>query len=97
MPGSGVKRFRDKPPLPSEGEKMALLFNIACCHAQLGDARAGLVALSGCLEAGYDNWAQLKSDPDLAPLRADERFDGLMRRFQPTGLFGGLFGGFGKK
>ena len=29
----------------------------------------------GCLELGYDDFAQLRSDPDLAPLRADERFE----------------------
>jgi hypothetical protein len=39
--------FRDKPRLISDGEKMAALYNIACCHAQLQDARSGLVALSG--------------------------------------------------
>jgi hypothetical protein len=38
---------RDKPRLISDGEKMASLYNIACCHSQLQDARSGLVALSG--------------------------------------------------
>ncbi len=38
---------RDKPRLISDGEKMALLYNIACCHSQLEDARSGLVALAG--------------------------------------------------
>lgn len=38
---------RDKPRLVSDGEKMALLYNIACCHSQLQDARSGLVALAG--------------------------------------------------
>lgn len=39
--------FRDKPKLISDGEKMALLYNIACCHSQMQDARSGLVALAG--------------------------------------------------
>jgi hypothetical protein len=38
---------RDKPKLISDGEKMALLYNIACCHSQMQDARNGLVALAG--------------------------------------------------
>lgn len=38
---------RDKPRLISDGERMAALFNIACCHSQLGDSRSGLVALAG--------------------------------------------------
>jgi hypothetical protein len=141
---------RDKPRLISDGEKMALLFNIACCHSQLQDARSGLVALggacaracargrmwarqlaavvcarrpgsvravntagpqqahggavrapqhmtprcpspphpapppaphstarhaTGCLEAGYTDYRQIRSDPDLEFLRADARFE----------------------
>lgn len=42
-----LRVFRDKPKLISDGEKMALLYNIACCHSQMQDARAGLVALAG--------------------------------------------------
>ncbi|GFR49541.1 hypothetical protein Agub_g11585 [Astrephomene gubernaculifera] len=98
LPGTGIKRYRDRPPQASDGERAAALFNAACCQAQLGDMRAGLVALAGCLEAGYDDFQQLRSDPDLAPLRGDERFEGLLRRFErpsaPLGGFlGGLFGG----
>jgi hypothetical protein len=35
---------------------MAVLYNIACCHSNLGDARSGLVALSGCLELGFQDF-----------------------------------------
>ncbi|KAF8071012.1 yhxC [Scenedesmus sp. PABB004] len=99
LPGTGVKRFRDKPRLISDGEKMAALYNIACCHSQLQDARSGLVALSGALELGYSDYAQIRGDPDLAFLRADERFEGLLARFAKAnaGFLGldlaGLFGG----
>ncbi|GIL73426.1 hypothetical protein Vretimale_17583 [Volvox reticuliferus] len=98
LPGTGLKRYRDKPRLISDGERSAALFNIACCQAQLGDMRSGLVALAGCLELGYDDFAQLRSDPDLDPLRKDERFEGLLKRFErPTGslanFMSGLFGG----
>lgn len=33
---------------------MALLYNIACCHSQMQDARSGLVALAGALLAGSE-------------------------------------------
>lgn len=49
LPGTGIKRFRDKPRAPSDGERMAALYNVACCHARLGQAREGLLALSGAL------------------------------------------------
>jgi len=50
LPGTGVKRFRDKPRMISDSEKMAALYNTACCHARMGEGREGLLALSGaCL------------------------------------------------
>lgn len=55
LPGTGTKRFRDKPPGISNGEKVSILYNIACCQSQLGEAdniQNGLIALAGCLEAG---------------------------------------------
>lgn len=88
---------RDRPRLISDSEKMTALYNIACCQAQLGDARAGLVALASCMEIGYDEFAQIRADPDLSPLREDPRFEGLMQRFEPqggAGGLGGLLGGF---
>ncbi|KXZ53442.1 hypothetical protein GPECTOR_7g1340 [Gonium pectorale] len=49
-----------------------------------------------CLELGYDDFAQLRSDPDLEPLRKDERFEGLLKRFErpSSGPLGGFLGGF---
>eukprot|EP00879_Flechtneria_rotunda_P005773 GHRR01006074.1.p1 GENE.GHRR01006074.1~~GHRR01006074.1.p1 ORF type:complete len:220 (+),score=31.96 GHRR01006074.1:184-843(+) len=99
LPGTGVKRFRDKPRLISDSEKMAALYNIACCHSRLQDARSGLVALSGCLETGYTDFYQIRTDPDLEFLRQDSRFEGLMERFAKKGNgflgldLGNLFGG----
>lgn len=95
LPGTGLKRYRDRPRLISDGEKSAALFNIACCQSMLGDVRAGLVALSGCLELGYSDFSQLRADPDLAELRKDERFEMVLKRFEPKsspGFFGAIFG-----
>jgi hypothetical protein len=97
LPGTGVKRFRDRPPLASDGERQAASFNAACAHAALGNADQGLAALAACLGAGYEDFAQVERDPDLAPLRADPRFAQLMARYKPKGgggaggFFGGLF------
>lgn len=94
LPGTGIKRFRDKPPQISDGEKMAALYNIACCQSQLGqpeNIQNGLIALAGCLESGYDNFNQLRSDPDLENLRKDTKFEGLLKRFEKSKGFLGLF------
>jgi hypothetical protein len=32
-------------------------------------------AVAGCLEAGYADFDQIRSDPDLASLKADDRFE----------------------
>lgn len=95
LPGTGIKRFRDKPAAISDGEKQAAYFNIACCYSKLGDAQKGLVAVAGCIEAGYMDFAQLRMDPDLETLRQDARFEGLLGRFQKKGgPFSQLFEGF---
>ena len=51
--------------------------------------------LSQCLQAGYEGFEELRSDPDLAALRSDPRFAELLARFEPRGGagLGGLFSG----
>ena len=48
----------------------------------------GLVALAGCFEYGYADVDQGRSDPDLAYLREDPRFEGLIRRLVPLASSG---------
>ena len=40
-------------------------------------------ALAGCLEAGYKNVQQCRTDEDLETLRQDPRFEGLIERLRP--------------
>lgn len=94
LPGTGLKRFRDKPRQLSDGERIAIMYNIACCQSRLGEQeniQNGLMAIAGCLEAGYDNFQQLRSDPDLENLRGNEKFEGLVKKFEGKGGFMGLF------
>lgn len=103
LPGTGVKRFRDKPRLLSNSETVACLYNIACCQSKLAEEcdddtqqqqeriHNGLVALAGCLENGYDDFEQLRNDPDLEMLRKNEKFEGLLKRFQRSGGFMNVF------
>jgi dienelactone hydrolase len=59
--------------------KPAATYNVACCRSQLGDIDGALAALRQALEYGFDNFALLKEDPDLANLRGDSRYDELMK------------------
>lgn len=47
-------------------------------------------------QSGFDNFAILRNDKDLAPLRQNPKFEGLLARFEPkgaSGFFANLFGG----
>ena len=55
LPGTGIKRFRDKPKQLSDGERIAVMYNIACCQSKAGEEeniQNGLIAIAGCLETG---------------------------------------------
>lgn len=78
------------------GERQAALYNCACCHAKLGNDQDGLLAVAACLESGFDNFALLRNDADLAPLRKNPKYAGLIARFEPkgaSGFFANLFSG----
>ncbi|KAK9918691.1 hypothetical protein WJX75_006025 [Coccomyxa subellipsoidea] len=97
LPGTGIKQFRDKPPAISNGEKQAALYNIACCQSRLGQVEAGLMSLAGALGAGYEDYQQLREDPDLEAVRGDKRFEVLISKFNRSnsnGFFGNFLKGF---
>ena len=103
LPGSGPVRSRKArvmPAGPSQGfadasvslnEQIAIHYNCACCHARMDDAQSGLVSLVRAMEAGYDDYENVRTDPDIAPLRADGRFEGIMAKFEPKGVIEGVF------
>jgi len=53
------------------------LYNIACCHALLGDSAAALAVLSKSIHAGFRDIDHMKNDPDLASLRETADFQEL--------------------
>jgi beta-lactamase regulating signal transducer with metallopeptidase domain len=50
------------------------MYNIACCHALMGDAGAAMSWLDRAAEAGFDTTFSLIKDSDFHPIRADNRF-----------------------
>ena len=103
MPGSGPVRYRKsvvapagpsagfKPRELSAGEEIAIMYNSACCYSRLGRVEDGLASLRAALERGYDEYPAIRKDPDIAPLRADPRFETIMAKHEPQGTIGKLF------
>ncbi|HJW43615.1 MAG TPA: S41 family peptidase [Geothrix sp.] len=61
-------------------------YNAACCQALLGQADAAFQSLERAVAAGFANADGAARDTDLAPLRADARWDGLLARMRDRGL-----------
>jgi hypothetical protein len=56
---------------------------MACAYAQLGQSTEALEALRTALKAGFDNFATLRSDPDLAPLQSEAGWTRLLEEYEP--------------
>jgi Flp pilus assembly protein TadD len=57
-------------------------YNLACSLALLGRQDDALEALERSVELGYDDFEFMLGDPDLATLRDETRFLGLVRLLQ---------------
>lgn len=52
-----------------------------------------MITLGTCLDAGYEDYEQIRTDPDLENLRADERFANVMGKFDKgSSASGGIMG-----
>jgi hypothetical protein len=79
-----------------EFELQAVHYNMACAYAQLGNLDEAVAALQVAFENGFDNFATVKQDPDLNPIKGTPAFETLMDKYEPKtkgfnpfGLFGG--------
>lgn len=69
-----------KALLAGAPDLMGAWYDLACCHARLGDKAAALEALAQAIQRGWTNAMHTVSDPDLEPLRADPAFDALVEQ-----------------
>ena len=56
-----------------------------------------VVLSPGCLEAGYEDYQQIREDPDLEGVRGDSRFQTLISKYAKSngnGFFGNMLKGF---
>ena len=72
---------RGRPEVPGSDRAGAAgptpRYNLACALARLGKQSDALDALAQAVEKGFADAAHIRSDPDLASLRQDPRFESL--------------------
>ncbi|MBI4229877.1 MAG: hypothetical protein HY608_03485 [Planctomycetes bacterium] len=73
-----VERTRAEAARPDAGP--VPVYNLACLHAMAGKVDDALAFLSEAVEKGFHDYVWMGRDPDLAALRADERFTALRAR-----------------
>lgn len=55
-----------------------MLYNCACCYSRLGEPDRAIATLRQAIDAGYANFAWVKQDPDMNPLRENPQFQALL-------------------
>ncbi|GER50696.1 tetratricopeptide repeat protein [Striga asiatica] len=69
---------------PEPNEAAVASYNVACCYSKLNQIQAGLSALEDALEAGFEDFKRVRTDPDLENIRKSEEFDPLVKRFDES-------------
>lgn len=69
---------------PTGDELAVASYNVACCYSKLNQLQAGLSALKDAMEAGFEDFKRIRTDPDLANLRTSEDFETLMKKFDES-------------
>ena len=66
--------------LALDPDDSGVLYNVACIHALAGDADGALGLLDNAIQNGFGHREWLENDPDFAALRADPRFEALLKK-----------------
>ena len=85
------QRWADRA-LAIDPDDPAILYNVACAHAGLGNADRALECLESTVKAGasYREW--MLNDSDLEPLRGNERFAALLASLESKAAAAGEAG-----
>ena len=80
-----------------EFELQAVQYNMACAYAQLNELDNAVKALQTAFENRFDNFATVKFDPDLDPIKGTPSYEALMEKYEPKSKGFNPFGIFGNK
>ncbi|KAI3450920.1 hypothetical protein Pfo_007585 [Paulownia fortunei] len=69
---------------PEANEAAVASYNVACCYSKLNQIQAGLSALEDAMEAGFEDFKRIRTDPDLANIRTSEDFDPILKKFDES-------------
>ncbi|KAG6630173.1 hypothetical protein I3843_14G136900 [Carya illinoinensis] len=69
---------------PDPDEASVASYNVACCYSKLNQLQAGLSALEDALQAGFEDFKRIRTDPDLAKIRTSQEFETLLKRFDES-------------
>jgi adenylate cyclase len=77
-------RARDwaRRALEADTNEPAIIYNVACMYAQLGELDEAIDLLDRAISQGYGHRAWLEHDSDLVPLRGHPRFQELLDRLE---------------
>ena len=64
-----------------EFELQACHYNMACAFAQLNLLQESINSLEMAFQAGFDNYATVRGDPDLDPIKKEKDFEKLMEKY----------------
>ncbi|CAH9122481.1 unnamed protein product [Cuscuta epithymum] len=69
---------------PDPNEAAVASYNVACCYSKLNQIEAGLSALEDAMNAGFEDFKRVRTDPDLANLRTSHNFESLLKKFDES-------------
>ncbi|KAI3823160.1 hypothetical protein L1987_04592 [Smallanthus sonchifolius] len=69
---------------PELNEASVASYNVACCYSKLNQIQAGLSALKDALQADFEDFKRIRTDPDLENLRKSEEFEPLLKQFDES-------------
>jgi len=85
--GEALQRFRIQEPNSAVWAFLGgnIDYDLACIYALAGEKEPALAHLEKSVQAGYDDYSNIKQDSDLALLRSDERFGRLVEEVRKRG------------